>query len=1191
MLPWITMNFTRFLRLLPACVCLSFSCAAQTPTPANIDSTSPIYRPAPPPMPPWKQKELMMSSMMSGRREFRAPASAWFEQERQTFAAVLAASRAQVFVAPVQVHLHGLDRSTRSMMAAHLAAALGTGGEGANSFAVQRALGEGLRRVPLVDLQKLAGAIGAARLIVTYAGHDGRGTLVVTLQSWTFDASTTLWKPGAVIERKTAIGENEAPAQAFQARILPELTTSLGGKPPNTGSATDASGFAEWPSSIAQAFEWASASAVGESVYAQILGMLSPEAPERARERLFEQSLVALDPVGNAAADARLLRARALYYLHSRPAAIEALGKPRDAKEEAFRAFLDGNLPDLQAATARIPEGVFRVFAEIELRDLQLAYLVPVPKDSPAVASVKPQWRALLARRLAEGDRWQVQENVALKALLDQVMPIAGFDLETAARGSHALGRGIDEEALGLLVFDHIQRLRRSEAFLAQCPLGKRQCARGSFLDLVEAVAISNATRAIGRAALQQGAFDSADNLARTFAVRLEGQPEFVLIQSQSLLERTTNKTRAPEAQQEASLQSAIVAMYWEQGQSRTAYQAVVYGARTPELMPLLDEYLHDLPARSFWSDQVMAERETAAQIARARAQLRESTTDIRPAKALAMALPKDQLSALALEVAGRFKGHPQRASLASLLPAAEPASGATAPASAAIADAGAKIAAFLAAQGERPDLWTNYRDHGDYLVHEKGAFKEAAEAYLRFPGFRESARAGGYNPVALGNHAFEAGSMLYYRGDFEDARKLYRIAANLKTGSAASLFSESRLALLDGNLELSAERSFDVAQRYNNAYAVRDYLAWIFVFGHRRDAWAAFASVAPELANPQAWSAAHVGKRLEARSESELREWLQSEPIRTLGSPQRFALIEAVMLNTVDRKPWTDLPDFMRKVEGTPLAKFDTPSYKGGTIKVPASERGSYFMVARPQMRTINPALKEDEPVSSDLVFFADAYVPLREGKFAEAADRFQAMAQLYPIEGGSLAPLLTSYPLAYYAWASAKAGDAHKLESFLDKREVRFFENFDHHLAKAAFTGLRGEHDAAVRHLERAFNYRPHTESRPIFTEYQWAELCDWLFDATGETRYRDLALRMARINQKIHPFFAWSYAMEAKLTPPGKERTRALALALYLDPNSERIERFPGNEKAAARAWFGKNNPFKPKAAEKKRAASLH
>src|SRR6187401_2578174 len=85
-----------------------------------------------------------------------APPSAWVATDRRTFEAVLGSARAEVLVAPVQVQGFGFDRSTRSLMQLHVVDAFRRSGmEPGNAFAIQRALGEGLRTIDLADLRKL----------------------------------------------------------------------------------------------------------------------------------------------------------------------------------------------------------------------------------------------------------------------------------------------------------------------------------------------------------------------------------------------------------------------------------------------------------------------------------------------------------------------------------------------------------------------------------------------------------------------------------------------------------------------------------------------------------------------------------------------------------------------------------------------------------------------------------------------------------------------------------------------------------------------------------------------------------------------------------------------------------------------------------------------------------------------------
>jgi hypothetical protein len=146
----------------------------------------------------------------------------------------------------------------------------------------------------------------------------------------------------------------------------------------------------------------------------------------------------------------------------------------------------------------------------------------------------------------------------------------------------------------------------------------------------------------------------------------------------------------------------------------------------------------------------------------------------------------------------------------------------------------------------------------------------------------------------------------------------------------------------------------------------------------------------------------------------------------------------------------------------------------------------------------------------------------------------------------------------------------------------------DFDRELALAFFAGLRREHDAAQKHLRRARDLRPFTEKRPIFPEYQWAEACEWLYAESGDKRYLELALDWARRNQGMMPVNAWAYALEARHSADEQRRLRATAIALYLDPKSERLASVTPAFRKRAEQWFEANNPFKLRGPEKRRQA---
>jgi len=167
--------------------------------------------------------------------------------------------------------------------------------------------------------------------------------------------------------------------------------------------------------------------------------------------------------------------------------------------------------------------------------------------------------------------------------------------------------------------------------------------------------------------------------------------------------------------------------------------------------------------------------------------------------------------------------------------------------------------------------------------------------------------------------------------------------------------------------------------------------------------------------------------------------------------------------------------------------------------------------------------------------------------------------------------------YLLPYYAYAAARSGDAAAVQALLDAFPARS-QRFDYYLSKAVMAAQQKKVDESLRHLNLALHRRPFAGRRPVYPEYQYAELCEWLFEATRNTQYRDAALAWAKQNQTFQPWFAWAYAIEAKLATEPNDRARAIAMTHYLDPNSERLAGLPKEEVAAAVKEFAHLNPFK-------------
>jgi hypothetical protein len=112
----------------------------------------------------------------------------------------------------------------------------------------------------------------------------------------------------------------------------------------------------------------------------------------------------------------------------------------------------------------------------------------------------------------------------------------------------------------------------------------------------------------------------------------------------------------------------------------------------------------------------------------------------------------------------------------------------------------------------------------------------------------------------------------------------------------------------------------------------------------------------------------------------------------------------------------------------------------------------------------------------------------------------------------------------------------------------------------------------------MTRALRSRSWNDYRPILVDYQYVEACEWLFKETQDERFIKMLLEWVRAHHKVLPADAWAYAVQFTYDKDAGERMRALAMTLYLDPQSERIAKASAAEREAAKKWLSQHNPFK-------------
>lgn len=1075
----------------------------------------------------------------------RKSRSEWLEADARQYGEILARGKFSWLVIPAQTQYFGFDRTERMLVSAEIGDAFVASGEAPSTFLVARSLGEIRRRYEPNAGSRLAMRLNVTRMLEIYLGHDGqrRMTLTLQLKNCSPNAGCTLVKQHDW--RNLAFSDEHPPFVVIREMRDALVHEMLGGKavaqqaPSAPKAATlDFSGLGAAPIT-------AEASAVSA-----VIAALVPGEAGLGRDRL---EVLALRDALNARPSAanRVRAAYAAYRLNHRPYALKLIEGMNNSAAVTLRELLNGNLPEAVAALKRVDMVDLAFILGLSVQDLKIDYERPDEFDSsPGRRLFGPQtadWAAVTLRRAADRDTWARSDGAVPKLLLDRVVPIAGQDLKSVVKGLQIMGRqGIADDPLAIPALRHLQQAQ-SKLAPGDCCSTARAKAVWPIYWLAESIIEANMLRSVSYELTTQGEPKAAKDLLDQYEPYFSGQPDFEVQRYQTLMALAKRVPDEVAARLQDQAEAAeLLASYWAQGQSDAAVSSSL---RRSDTFAQRVAYSKDFPGRPVWLRSLISPTDSSTGCSA----LDYSTTDVLPVLACLATLSPAEAAIRRAEVDGRFHGNSRtRAYLKQYLPA---------PASDPAAD-------LRAAIRQDADFWDNYRELAILMMRSDADYVGAQKVYLSYPEFKRTQHP---DPVELSNQAYEAGSELYWRGQFELARPLYAIAAELGTGSHASMTSEIRLLLLDGNYESAAEGSLERALRYPNPYAYRDYLSLMFVLGHGSDAQAGFQQIANSFDNAPAWLSELVGQRMQSMTSAQFRKWILSDEIRDAHyRGRRYAPIYALWWMTTDRKPPLDFAQTMALIEKNAERVVESDGI-GFTRPIPEDPRS--LRIVRPSTFSgrKSPRMAPDSNAPSEYILLADALVSHYAGDYEAAVQKFVTFAYRYPIEQDE-----TSVALSYFALAAAKTGDKVGLESWMEKLPDADL-NYDVWLSRAYFSAVRHQNDAAIKALIRAVNVRPHTDSRPIVSEYQYLEACETVFRETHDRRAEAMILDWAKRFQKVHPMYSWAYAVEAQYSKKPGDVNRALAMTLYLDPMSPRIAKLDPAKIAAARTWIRANNPF--------------
>ncbi|MGC2061400.1 MAG: hypothetical protein WA610_00350, partial [Thermodesulfovibrionales bacterium] len=441
----------------------------------------------------------LQDSLASTSDKPMAPKSEWMESQKKLFNLLLKNSKFDILIVPFQVRGYAIDEIGRSLMTRYLSKRI----EDSTSLTVPdptliaRAFGP-MRSIEDDEIFSLANEIKVKLLVRGYVGHDAneRMKVILKVQMRDSDGKLDADTPVTLLEwNDVAFSHGGPPSEAFLS-ILDDIMSKI---PVSATKKVEKKSYQKeenqnLPGSISALVKPTSITPVVSAFDLQLLGMLYPEDhfadDVSARENLFERSLVALSGISTQSPDYRLLKARALFYLNRRPAALVALTSPATPEEKAFMAYLNGNLPDLEKWRSEIRSPLKKLLADIEINDLRVSYGNKPYTDETIkkIADSRPEWEMLISRRLKGKDNWYLQANVVIKKMLDELFPLVNYSVGDIIKSKLIMGSGIEGDSdMDLAIYGHYKKalFQNGQRFLSN---GASQVVDRDCLDLLYAI-------------------------------------------------------------------------------------------------------------------------------------------------------------------------------------------------------------------------------------------------------------------------------------------------------------------------------------------------------------------------------------------------------------------------------------------------------------------------------------------------------------------------------------------------------------------------------------------------------------------------------------------------------------------------------------------------------------------------------
>jgi len=1096
--------------------------------------------------------------------------SRWYEYNEYLYSDLLINSHAyNMLVLPLQVRDNAIDVVGRSLMAKYLASSLTRDNavKIPDVDLVEKALGEHLRRYDIKKVFELANDLGVNKIVAGYVGHNGKHELSLSIFTYKLDSGSKHFIDQHKFNQKDwnniKFSDEELPSEIFLSKIN-EITKFVRNNNAYSNHAREP--IEKLPTTIsANLSDFAKGNKIESPLlnayYFQLIGLLQPKVNYRRRERLFEKSLVALTRTSHKSKYYDILKARAYYYLHRRPAGLFVLKNSTASPEkQSLKALLNGNFLALQESGRKIKHPLIRELSLLETYFLFDEYNSH-HKLNAAYNGIltKGDWTYFRERSIHDLDPWAVDSNYKVKRLLDNAFPVDS----ATTKDSIVLDRILKNKDSGDVTFavvEHIKALFSKKPSIWCCNTRSWKVTPWDYLNLLDGIAESNLIKHLTKLAKYQDSYSSALNEYERLKTVYQGHPQFSALAIKALFGVKETKNQSEKQLIDQRISQLVADIYgWANGQQEYISNYIPYLFRmniqsfTSSTNPykttpndILKDYAAkslyatDFPVRPYWEPlQFRSPEEILSFYKNA---MNYSSTEFYPVEQLKKNAPSDYVEQLAHLIANRFQGLPERLEMLAQYEHNK-------------SDLKGEIKVYEDAVNGHTYAWIPYLNLGQIYINH-GQYNKAKMAFQKFPLFENDAY---IHNVEASNRAYHAGNLFFKRGEIENAAYFYKITAATNTGSSADYGAKFKLALINGDYTSAVGFILTRARRYNDAFDYGYFMYLLHVLGEGKAAWNSFESLLNKASDPYLWLGPFIGHRIEKTPQEKIVSWaMEPDHVDISGKGntgpysmsvwylfQAFAIdraVTAASFKAFEKFPSQQEFIFLRINQYLTLKSFDKD------------------LIAKQIFNS--PQMIDLRHISDDDAFWFP-YQMLSTAFYSNSVTKYFKTR---------MGRLLT--------WAD---NDLKQIE--LAKGEPDYNGRFNYYLALSIYEARLGDYNNSLQHIKNAFYYLPTIDARFLPPLYQLTELCEWLSKLTGKDMYLNYALQLVEHYKRVQIMHPWSYAFEAKYSKNPKIRQRSLGYAMYLDPGSYWISTISTKRKQNAKKWFKSNNPFEHKKPEAK------